>query len=38
MTVSLQQLPRLEVELPVSIDYMTAEFTRNLRADLDEAE
>lgn len=38
MTVSLQHLPRLEVELPVSIDYMTAEFTRNLRADLDEAE
>lgn len=38
ITVALQHLPRLEVELPVSIDYMTAEFTRDLQADLDEAE
>lgn len=38
ITVALQHLPRLEVDLPVSIDYLTAEFTRDLQADLNEAE
>jgi len=36
--ISIQHLPRLEVGLPVSLDYLTASFTRNLSADLEEAE
>ncbi len=36
--VAIQHLPRLEVELPVSLDYLAAQFTRDLGADLDEAE
>jgi acetolactate decarboxylase len=38
MTVSLQHLPRLEVGLPVTLDYLTADFTRNVSQDLEEAE
>jgi acetolactate decarboxylase len=38
MRIAIQHLPRLEVGLPVSLDYLTAEFTRNLGADLKEAE
>lgn len=36
--IAIQHLPRLEVGLPVSLDYLTAEFTRDLGADLEEAE
>lgn len=36
--ISIQHLPRLEVGLPVSLDYLTATFTRDLGADLKEAE
>jgi acetolactate decarboxylase len=36
--ISIQHLPRLEVGLPVSLDYLTADFTRDLGADLKEAE
>jgi len=38
MTVSLQHLPRLELGLPVTLDYLTADFTRNVSQDLEEAE
>lgn len=38
ITVKSQHLPRLEVGLPVSLDYLTAEFSRNLEEDLEEAE
>lgn len=36
--ISIQHLPKLEVGLPVSLDYLTAEFTRDLAADIEEAE
>ena len=36
--IGIQHLPKLEVNLPVSLDYLTAEFTRNLTEDLKEAE
>ena len=36
--IAIQHLPRLEVGLPVSLDYLTATFTRDLSADLEEAE
>lgn len=36
--IAIQHLPNLEVGLPVSLDYLTAEFTRNLKDDLEEAE
>jgi len=36
--IAIQHLPRLEVGLPVSLDYLTAEFTRDLSKDLEEAE
>lgn len=36
--IGIQHLPKLEVNLPVSLDYLTAEFTRDLTADLKEAE
>ncbi|MGB1011794.1 MAG: acetolactate decarboxylase [Thiolinea sp.] len=36
--IAIQHLPKLEVGLPVSLDYLTAEFTRDLTADLEEAE
>ncbi len=38
MRIGIQHLPKLEVNLPVSLDYLTAEFTRDLNADLKEAE
>lgn len=38
ITVRSQHLPKLEVGLPVSLDYLTAEFSRNLVEDLEEAE
>lgn len=36
--IAIQHLPRLEVGLPVSLDYLTLDFTRDLGADLEEAE
>lgn len=38
VSIAIQHLPRLEVGLPVSLDYLTLEFTRDLGADLEEAE
>ena len=38
MTVSLQHLSRLELGLPVTLDYLTADFTRDVSQDLEEAE
>jgi acetolactate decarboxylase len=38
MRIGLQHLPRIEVGLPITLDYLTAQFTRNLGSDLDEAE
>lgn len=38
VTVGLQHLPRVELDLPVTLDYLTADFTRDLEADLKEAE
>ena len=37
-SVAIQHLSRLEVGLPVSLDYLTLEFTRDLSSDLVEAE
>jgi len=36
--IAIQHLPRLNVALPVTLDYLTAEFTRDMNRDLDEAE
>ncbi|MBF0281634.1 MAG: acetolactate decarboxylase [Zetaproteobacteria bacterium] len=36
--IGIQQLSRLEVGLPMTLDYLTAEFTRDLNQDLQEAE
>ena len=36
--IAIQHLPRLEVGLPISLDYLTAQFTRDLASDLEEAE
>jgi acetolactate decarboxylase len=36
--VAIQHVPRLEVGLPVTLDYLTADFTRDMKRDLDEAE
>ena len=36
--IAIQHLPRLEVGLPITLDYLTAEFTRDLGSDLDEVE
>lgn len=38
VNISIQHLPKLEVGLPISLDYLTAEFTRDLGKDLEEAE
>ncbi len=38
MCIGIQHLPKLEVNLPVSLDYLTTEFTRDFTADLKEAE
>ncbi len=38
MRIGIQHLPKLKVNLPVSLDYLTAGFTRDLNADLKEAE
>jgi len=36
--IGIQHVPKLEVGLPVTLDYLTAEFSRNTREDLDKAE
>ncbi len=36
--IGLQHLARVELELPITIDYMTANFERDVGADLEEAE
>ncbi len=36
--VAIQHVPMLEVGLPITLDYLTADFTRDLDSDLDEAE
>lgn len=36
--IAIQHLPRLLVGLPVTLDYLTAEFTRDVQKDLNEAE
>ena len=36
--IAIQHLPRLEVGLPISLDYLTATFTRDTASDLEEAE
>ncbi|MDP8215096.1 MAG: acetolactate decarboxylase [Candidatus Euphemobacter frigidus] len=38
ITVGLQHVPRLEVGLPLTIDYLTADLTEDTRRDLEEAE
>ncbi|MBF0334521.1 MAG: acetolactate decarboxylase [Alphaproteobacteria bacterium] len=38
MTVALQHVPRLRMDLPVTLDFLTADFTRDMKKDLDEAE
>lgn len=38
ITIGLQHIPRLEVGLPVTLDYLTADFTRKVDEDLEEAE
>lgn len=36
--ISLQHIPSLELGLPMTLDYLTADLTRDTRADLEEAE
>jgi acetolactate decarboxylase len=36
--IGMQHLQRLELKLPVTFDYLTADFSRNIAKDLDEAE
>ncbi|GAB6044215.1 acetolactate decarboxylase [Endothiovibrio diazotrophicus] len=36
--IAIQHVPSLELGLPVTLDYLTAEFTRNAEEDLEEAE
>jgi acetolactate decarboxylase len=36
--VAIQHIPKLEVDLPVTLDYLTADFNRDARADLNQAE
>jgi len=38
VSIAIQHVPRLEVGLPVTLDYLTADFTRDLGKDLEEAE
>lgn len=38
VNIALQHVPTLEVGLPVTLDYLTADFTRDLHGDLAEAE
>ncbi len=38
VTIGLQHIPKLEVGLPLTIDYLTAELDTDIRKDLDEAE
>ncbi|KAA6185785.1 acetolactate decarboxylase [Thiohalocapsa marina] len=38
LKISLQHLASLQVGLPITLDYLTADFTRDLGADLQEAE
>ena len=36
--ISLQHIPRLELGLPLTLDYMTADLSRDIGAELEEAE
>jgi acetolactate decarboxylase len=36
--VGIQHVPKLEVDLPFTLDYLTADFTRDTKKDLDKAE
>ena len=36
--IGIQHVPRLEVDLPFTLDYLTADFTRDTKKDLDKAE
>lgn len=36
--IGIQHVPKLEVGLPVTLDYMTADFNRDTKKDLDKAE
>lgn len=38
ITISLQHLPQMQLGLPMTLDYLTADLSRDTRADLDEAE
>lgn len=38
VTVAVQHLPEIRLGLPVTLDYLTADFTRDTEKDLDEAE
>lgn len=38
VTISLQHLPQVSLGLPMTLDYLTAEFGRDTERDLDEAE
>ncbi|MCP4088693.1 MAG: acetolactate decarboxylase [Gammaproteobacteria bacterium] len=38
INIAIQHLPRLEVGLPISLDYLTAEFTRDMSKELAEVE
>lgn len=36
--IGIQHIPKLEVDLPVTLDYLTADFNRDTKKDLDQAE
>jgi acetolactate decarboxylase len=36
--IGIQHIPKLEVGLPVTLDYLTADFNRDTKKDLDKAE
>lgn len=38
VTISLQHVPKMELGLPMTLDYLTADLTRDTGKDLDEAE
>ena len=36
--IGIQHVPKLEVDLPLTLDYLTADFNRDTKQDLDQAE
>jgi acetolactate decarboxylase len=38
LRIAMQHIPRLELTLPMTLDYLTAHFGRNVQSDLNEAE